>query len=79
MSVRIINDRKYIPGPGIYKYNGAKGRYRYIIPADYAVDCYQGDACQCDINGTGKPPDNGWVIANAEDFGARVSDLPCYD
>ena len=48
-------DRNYIPAPAIYRNNSGNGKYRFLIPALYAVDCYMGDATICDSRGRAKP------------------------
>ena len=71
---RVIN-REFIPGPGIYRNNSGTGKYRFLIPADYAVDCYTGDAWQCDSSGNVRPGYETAEPFHASDFGERVGEI----
>lgn len=68
-------DRNYIPGVAIYYSNNLTGKYRFLIPAPWAVDCYMGDANQCDANGTLKPGYECPSPFNASDFGDKFKDV----
>ena len=68
-------DRNYIPAPAIYWNNSGTGKYRFLIPAPYAVDCYSGDATVCDSQGRAKPGFECPVPFNASDFGSKFADL----
>lgn len=72
------NDRKYIPGVGIYFSNTATGKYRFLMPQPYAVDCCLGDALVCDSSGRPKPGMECPVPRQASDFGARFADVECF-
>ncbi len=71
-------DRTYIPGVAIYYSNTATGKYRFLIPQPYAVDCYLGDAAICDSQGRPKPGFECPVPRHASDFGAKFEDLECF-
>jgi hypothetical protein len=70
-----ILDRNYVPAPAIYFSNSATGKYRFLIPMDYAVDCYIGDALVCDSSGNPKAGYNCPVPRPASDFGVKFSSL----
>jgi hypothetical protein len=73
----VITDRQYIPAPAIYVNNQRRGeKYGYLIPTDYAVDCYMGDAQLTDKNGNAKPGFECPVPRPAEAFGEKIADLP---
>lgn len=71
-------DRTYVPGVAIYYSNTATGKYRFLIPQPYAVDCYSGDATICDSQGRPKPGFECPVPCHASDFGAKFEDLGCF-
>lgn len=73
----VYDDRTYIPGDAIYRSNSETGKYRFLIPATYAVDCYSGDATICDSQGNPKPGYECPVPVHASDFGAKFSELGC--
>ena len=70
-----MKDRQYIPAPAIYYNNSGTGKYRFLIPCDYATDCYSGDALICDSQGNAKPGLETPVPMNASDFGEKFADL----
>ena len=68
-------DRNYIPAPAIYRNNSGNGKYRFLIPALYAVDCYMGDATICDSRGRAKPGFECPQPFNASSFGEKFAAL----
>jgi hypothetical protein len=70
-----MKNRTYIPGVAIYYSNNLTGKYRFLIPADYAVDCYIGDANQCDSKGNVRPGFECPSPFNASDFGEKFADI----
>ena len=65
----------YIPAPAIYWNNAGNGKYRFLIPALYAVDCYMGDATICDSRGRAKPGFECPQPFNASSFGEKFAAL----
>ena len=68
-------DRTYIPGVAIYHSNNLTGKYRFLIPAPWAVDCCIGDANQCDSKGNIKPGFECPSPFNASDFGVMFREI----
>ena len=75
MSIIDYSNRQFVPGVAIYRRNGGTGKYRFLMPMPYAVDCYGGDALVCDSSGNPKPGMECPVPVWASDFGEKFADL----